>query len=540
MADDEKERHPLRRLEIAFVPGAGGDKAVWNLRSDDTRRYRLVEQTAWRWLLCDPNGDSYPSPRQLELAGEIIPDGVWPSDAALDAQTQKMRADGGGWLADLLPWTPYLIVGSCRAEKERKRAALLALLFAGLIAEDDPELRITLFHLRRLAWENLAALYENPEKKHPPEMEAALRRALYAWQDEIARQERRGFFALTLAEQEDQAEGKRFLRVHEVEDRAEIQSRREEAMKDVLLTGPDGQRRLRALFRDSEWGEEMARALIRRWFLPRYDLDVAERLKRSLGVGRWSAPQTRDDAESDNAGRIGGWSWPALLAKWSLIGVLLLMVIFFGLAFRCKAGCDATVDPISWLVVGCGLLQLPHWFIGGAPDTSLPRLRAGIFLGVVATVLQQNWDNLLEFSYEHPLALCLVAIGLFVAAFQVLEAKVAGATTPDERATKGVKEQLLALLPWLWPQARRRSGSILWRGLALSFGLSLLLVDLLGDSYVETSRQAQEGAWLARSLPGISGGTYPSLVLLFTAILLFAGIFGQLLWEEKSLTEALA
>ena len=314
-------------------------------------------------------------------------------------------------------------------------------------------------------------------------------------------------------------------------------------MKEVLLTGPDGSRRLRALFRGSAWGREWVATLIQGWFLPRYDLDSTERLKRMLGAGRWSVSPAGDEAGSDNAGRLGGWSWPALLAKWGLIAILLLMGLYFAMALFCRGGCDAgelLARRLACLVAGAGLLQLPHWFAGGAPDTSLPRLRAGMFLGVVGTLLQQNWDNLLQFGYEHPLALWLVVAGLFVAAFQVLEAKVAATTVPDERMPKGMGEQLLELLPWRWPQTRRRSGSILWRALALSFALGLLLVDLLGDSYTATLPKAWDGAWMARSLPGISGATYPSLVLLFTAILLFAGIFGQLLWDEKPLTEALA
>ncbi|MBX3002046.1 MAG: hypothetical protein KF893_26210 [Caldilineaceae bacterium] len=541
----EQQREVVSLITPDGFPG-------WSLRLDDGPLFQLVELAEGRWELRQPTGAPYPKGKERVLELEVpSPGRDWPTDAALAGQRDRIRAAGGDWLADLLPWTPHLIVGVCRDEEDRKRAARLTLLFAGLVTEDDPVLRITLFHLRRLAWQNLAELYETATKRVRSQMEAVLRRSLYAWQDEIARQERRGFFRLTLAEQEAQAEGKRFLRVYEVEDRTGIQDRREQAMKDVLLTGAGGQRRLRALFRDSDWGKEMATSLLQGWFLPRYDLDMAERLKVAAQTEGWLAGWGRFARFSVRA-LMGGVSLAFLyFVFWLVVWRFLPAAQWVGVdwvTWGSRSLLEALINPLSqksaldWLEwtnrgLACAvyvvvIVQVVYWLLPGAPDISLPRLRAGMFLGVVGTLLQQNWNGLLHFSLIHPLALGFLCAGLGAVSWQVLLAKVAAAMGPEpisyDRRTQGSA-----------PTALGRCWDVFWRAGALAFLLSFLLVDFLSDSYLVCQ---QETVFIceAAKAPGVVAGTYPSLVLLFTAILLFAGIFGQLLWDEKPLTEAVA
>jgi len=87
---------------------------------------------------------------------------------------------------------------------------------------------------------------------------------------------------------------------------------------------------------------------------------------------------------------------------------------------------------------------------------------------------------------------------------------------------------------WWRDLAVRRSRAIWTRGLVLSFLLSLLVTDLVGDAYLSVSEAV---TW---RLTWAFGHTYPGLVLLFTALLLFTGVFAQFLWEEEPITEGVA
>lgn len=541
MADEDRPNLPLRRLEIVFVPGVDGGFDVWNLRSNDTRRHRLEVQTDWRWLLRDANGHSYSPCRQLELKPETPDYRFWPSEAALDRQIGLIHTAGGDWLKALLPWTPLLVIANTQDDRNTKRRAILALLFAGVISTDNPppDLRFALFQLRRLAYESLADLCES-EPAHRAEMESALRRSLYAWQEEIVKAERSAFFGLGfptvfLDQPHPQSKDRPRSRCeYGVENPSQTLYRREGAMLDLLTKG-DEKRRLRAIFRDSLRGREAARTLIQRWFLPHYDMEMAESLK-------YAAHDAASDAQ--NGGRLTGWPKLAMLAHWAHWLTLLLGGVYFALSsWPVHEMLDGRV--FVWLtgaVYLLGLGQATHWAFGGWPDTSLPRLRAGMLLAVIGTLLQQNWDNLLNFAFTHLGAMLLVCLALLLAAYQVLTAKIGVAL--DWHRGDGVQG---GLLPWLRDLVgqrstlpHRRGRPVLLRSLSSAFLFSLLLVDWLGSSYVSSPPAPAGNGWFALSLPGMWGNTYPSLVLLFTAILLFAGIFGQLLWDEKPLTEAVA
>lgn len=513
---------PRREIEsLRTDTGLNG----WSLRTGSNPVFRLLELSPWRWELCEFDGISFQPPRILNLEVETAQNRFWPRETALDAQVKQVRTAGGEWLADLLPWIPHLIVGSCREESQIKRKALLALLFAGQIRSDDPGLGLTFFRLNALAYESLINLFES-ESGHRSEMEATLHRVFSVWQEEILSDERSRFFGQgmpALFPEEHLAEKRTLYRVYGLERGECTQSRRERAMGDLLLTGSAQGEGLRLFFQQSAWGWEVVGALIQRWFLPRYDLDMAERLKVAVRTG----------------GQLAGWAWPARIAvnglRFGLVLALLYGVFFWRLLPDLQRAAGAWSGALVWgfslLVYAMLTAQLIHWLRTGAPDTSLPRLRAGMFVGVVGTLLQQNWNGLLAFSLHHPYALGVLCIVLFMIAWQVLRAKVAAAVGPESQADSWRN--------WLDSLATRRCWAVFWRAGALAFLLSFILIDFLSDSYLACGT-GKEIACSLSPVAGIVGGTYPSLVLLFTAILLFAGIFGQLLWDEKPMTEALA
>jgi len=180
----------------------------------------------------------------------------------------------------------------------------------------------------------------------------------------------------------------------------------------------------------------------------------------------------------------------------------------------------------------CGLPLLLFWLVSGRPNTSIPRLWAGTLVAVAGTILQQNWEAMMVFAHGRTIALGALCAFLLLAAYRVLLDKVRQTTDFEGAVNSGLRS--------LWHDpAHRRCLEVWYRGLTLAFLVSLLLTDLLGDSYLGDSPQHSQASWMVWRLEGLIGHTYPALVILFTALTLFAGIFVQLLWEEKPITEAL-
>jgi hypothetical protein len=190
----------------------------------------------------------------------------------------------------------------------------------------------------------------------------------------------------------------------------------------------------------------------------------------------------------------------------------------------------------------CGLPPLLFWFFSGRPDTSTPRLWAGILIAVVGTIMQQNWEAMMAFAHRRVMVLGGLCAFLLLTAYRVLLVKVRH-TTGFEGAMAG-DGGVRGFWKWLTAlqhdPAHRRCCAVWYQGLMLAFLISLLLTDLLGDSYLRKTCGPRQTSGLAWRLPGLIDHTYPALVVLFTALTLFAGIFVQLLAEEKPLTEALA
>jgi len=490
----------------------------------------INDAAAWEWL--DEGGSAFAPPARVDLGPWERGLGTdWPSFETLLGQAAALRERGGTMLRAHLGGPPELIPAYCRGLPEStERTARLALLFGQVASEfADVRLRPVQLALERLAYRALAALYEaEPDgSERRPLLRDALKSALRAWQATVANDDRIWFF-----ESKDvQAQGT-------AQDQADAPSAeaallRESAMWEILTIETGQGRRLRRLFRESTEGHAAVRRLAERWCLRRCDLAGAEQLKTAL------RSLARD-------GPAGGYldAPPALLVRLARGGERLALLL--GLA--CVAGWlalavreanpwrDMAQLPVLWLLyLLCGATPALSWLRAGAPDTSAPRLLAGILVALVGVIMQQQWDKLALFADGQPLLAAGLALLIIVAAFRVLLSKVqvtlGALPMKADRPPGSVIKRVCA---W-WSSAAVLRTRIIWqRGLAVALLLSLLVTDLLGDIYL-----AEVAGRLIR-FPGAVGHIYPGLALLFAALMLFAGVFAQLLWEERPITEGIA
>lgn len=548
----QPDRERTRFISIEQSLAATEEPRSWRLLDQDGVDYYARMVSEWTW-------EFYPSANADErhtlrfVSGPIQMEG-WIGERELLARAHELYQTGQDWLRLYLPWLPLLIVAATRPlgnpVEACRRRALLAMVAAEVIyLYEDPDLDATKRHLARLAYTSVADYYEMETALSTPQrrMRASVGRWLHRWLSILALKESSGFFAEGMPQASERAaasgcEPSKVLVYTFTPERDPLVAQ-ESAMHDVLFVAerqPEtsevvpGRERLRRYFREDAEGRRRARELVRSWYLPRYDLDEAEKIKQTL--------HSAEDNPTDG-GYLHGWSGRARLSRWAHRGLLglgffyLLLFLFPPLA----------AWPTAWLIGGAyvlGVLQAPHWILSGQPDTSLPRLRAGMLLAVVGTLLQQNWDNLLDFSYRHAVPMLVIALILVVVSFQVLFTKVANTLHWEGSrffgAGRSLRREAMRLwrsLPW------RRSFFVLRRELSISFLLSIALMDLMGGSYIEAKKigelQGLSMVWPTFSAAGVLSHTYPALVLFFSAILLFAGIFSQILWDEKPMTGAL-
>ncbi len=500
-----------------------------------------VKATAWKLLNADTSVNV-----KLDLTAilkRLSSPALWPAQEAflthchtvatqLAAQPQAVV-----FLRRLYPWFPLVLTGAYRADPESLARVALFLLYLSEHIDKDESLLPTQALLTQQAYAAVATLYEDasPEPARSAHLEQIFRELFRRLQPLIADPDRRWLFAYPLPTLTD-TQTLTVELMPTIGDEDRIAMRREAAMINLLTPSPTQTTpspyflplshppllRLRRFFREHPQGSEAVRTLIEHWFLPRYDLPHAEQLKaalneRPIGEGhRWFLRWRR-------------WYrlalWVAIFAYGS--GGMLLPLI----------SCSAfSRSPLWSYLTGAiylfGVLTLPQWFLVRRPDTSLPRLFAGILLAAIGTILQQRWDALLTFAYgeqRHPLAPWLIfalSLLIFGTALKLLLYKVRRATG------------YTASTPLLWKMNEDpgvcRTYAVAGRGLPVAFLLSLLVVDMVGTTYLADLPDT------VPMLPGYFHSTSPLLVLFLTALLFFVGIFSQFFWEDRALTEPVA
>ena len=86
----------------------------------------------------------------------------------------------------------------------------------------------------------------------------------------------------------------------------------------------------------------------------------------------------------------------------------------------------------------------------------------------------------------------------------------------------------------------RKALLLLARGLAYSILIGVLYSDIFGESIVTRVADGKDLAVAQSQLScarGIFGNIYPEVVFYLSPLALFIGVFLQLLWEDKTLTE---
>lgn len=485
------------------------DDDIWWLYDRDRPAGQFDLAEGGHWTFLDPAGGE----QAVAQAGEIL-HGIptsWPAPVKFGALADEIYDETGAKLAPYLPWAPALIAEVYAGKCEQQ--ARLAGLFAALLARyDEAGLSPTRLRLQKLAYHALAQVYEAEDATSGrlALLAEGLKRALSAWYTALADDNLAWCFGP-----------------------ADPQAGREAEMWALLADEVDGRRRLRRLFRETPEGRAAARRVAERWFLPRYDLHAAEQVKRAL---RDLTPDGREGGYLD--GPVGFLAGLSRLSERALLLALLICAVAW-LIGGYGGGDVQTAGPIPLL----GLLYLAlgagpalSWLLGDTPDTSTPRLLAGILVALVGVIMQQNWAGLALFADTHPLWAAGIGFAIAVAALRVLLGKVRRALGAEWPPADGARRGPLGRArAWARDLAVRRTAALWGRGLAAAFLLSLVVSDLLGDFYLGP----EIGPRLIR-FPGAVGHIYPGLALFFTALLLFAGVFVQLLWEEKPLTEGIA
>lgn len=242
---------------------------------------------------------------------------------------------------------------------------------------------------------------------------------------------------------------------------------------------------------------------IKRWLLLRYNLTEARKIEYSgrkvhcfwlpeigalLALSFFICPWFR--------GLVGPW-------KISTISVFFLLFYFFFLI--------GTI--IIFKRIYCGQKK-PESISPADLQIRLPRLAAGIVVGYLLLANDEAWNAIL----------CLDSIKL-------LGGKI------------GIP--LIAVFFYILVEMNNVSGlsprfSIFWkallllmRGAAYSVLIGIVISDLFGESVIKRLPQNQ----CAATFPGVFGYIYPEVLYLLSPLALFIGVFIQLLWEDKALTE---
>ena len=197
--------------------------------------------------------------------------------------------------------------------------------------------------------------------------------------------------------------------------------------------------------------------------------------------------------------------------------------------------------PLVMTVVYGTLLLAGLWWLcvlkssggGSRMQVHLPRMAAGIVVGFLVLLNGDAWlsifgnktafrlmgtcsSNSAMFSWSLFLGRVLVPLGLVYFYILAEMNKVAG----------------------IRPNVRHK-GVVLWlRGLAYSILIGAIISDLFGESLVrKVLDDLKAGGDTLYALRGWFGLIYPEVICYLSPLAFFIGVFVQLLWEDKALTE---
>jgi len=153
------------------------------------------------------------------------------------------------------------------------------------------------------------------------------------------------------------------------------------------------------------------------------------------------------------------------------------------------------------------------------PDLQLhlPRLAAAILVGYMLLLNDEAWQGILwlhAWPFFGGILIPIVAVALYI----LIEMNnVSGI---------GIKYAI-------WRKALR----LLFRGASYAVLFGIIISDLVGESIVARLVKANSEKPEPEFLPGCFGNVYPEVLCLLAPMALFIGVFIQVLWEDKTLTE---
>lgn len=486
-----------------------------------------VEDTEWR-IYGPVRHDKSPL-LQLDLHGLFYPLAVNVEQQGRELEQLETRWDDSDDFRRLLDYVGQVIqyFYADRAEAMggedgwilAARGVKLCQLFLSFLDSGRDPVRAERYHaaqlvLQRAYYFNLAFLYEVEEGRTSSQPEIELlklypdgwvtreyRATLRTWHGAILREENRWLF-------------------HDL-----LGTEREDEIWSLLVRGDDDAQ-LRCFFRE-EAGHRFVEYLIKRWFLPRYDLVRAQVLQYTVDQSR----------AGDDTTTIEQSPWRSRLWPWGGIG---LGIVFFALSLPSGFGSwewaqivVALVVIGAWLllvlsVIGTGLGK-PIWL-----RFQLPSLLAAVFVGYFPLLLaDEPWvfaislsdAGLLRPPYLLRGAFTFIGFAVFIAGLSLayLLSRIRVVDMPED----AVKKRACRLLVW---------------GLSYSFVVGVAAVDAMGGrlfdlSSAQSNLRIQGPFVVTRELTGLTGWIYPSVVWVFMWLALFVGLFVQVLWEERPITE---
>lgn len=301
---------------------------------------------------------------------------------------------------------------------------------------------------------------------------------------------------------------------------------REQCLKDLIIDNG----RLSILFRDpltgkfDDKGEQRLHSLVT-WFTRRYDLNFARWLIQQLRSAKYEkATFTTDSPLGGEAAKSRDrFHWPYVLS------LALFLFLLFPTVHPLRPCClyphlllliySILLGGVVWLTFS----SLAHLMI----RLLVPRLAGCIIVGYLPLVVGiETWQAmsfLAQSAYFWQTLFLMLLAGVGAFGYLMLEMKN---TIPQNK-----RENKRILI--------ERGLAIYSLGLAWSLVIGLIIMDLLAAAF----KKMDENKFLSDSqitwLPGVVGEIPWEILLGYVPLALLIGIFVQIIWEEKPITEPL-
>ena len=264
---------------------------------------------------------------------------------------------------------------------------------------------------------------------------------------------------------------------------------------------------------------DVVREKIRRWFLANYDLDHLRKFDRQfMDDGTPPRPYFRSEL------------------IFAIVPVFMLFFISFLSSFECCKPFLRAPEQFSDLIVFVfGMLLLAYGFMKN--EGGLPRLVGCIIAGYVAVNSDEAWSGIL-LPFDNPMDFAkLVVRWMLFGSFTYFYLKreignKINRSKTEANLERAIKEKTCGFF-------LRTLSYTLILGLFFSYFYSrTMLTRNEADLKTLLFDNSNEVAKLFEALPNFVG-IFPDIVLSQAPMAMFIGIFINLLWEDKSLTEPL-